>query len=172
MPRRFNQGMKRLPRNARFAMPPQRWYSGARTLVPHPQHEAPMAARTRPAADAPKRTPSFACAVPLQVTRPQERILLARLEAARQVYHACLGQARIRARLVRESNACQRLPTPANACQRLPTPANALGRCPARMRSGNGSLPRLGASTLFRRMGCMPRRSRSDSPGWESIWRA
>jgi putative transposase len=70
-----------------------------------------MAARTRPAADPPKRTPSFVCEVPLRVTRPQERILLARLEAARQVYNACLGQARIRARLVRESKAFQRART-------------------------------------------------------------
>ena len=70
-----------------------------------------MAARTPPAADPPTRTPSFVCAVPLRVTRPQERILLARLEAARQVYNACLGQARIRARLVRESKAFQRART-------------------------------------------------------------
>src|SRR5258708_11854872 len=66
-----------------------------------------MAARTHPAAGPPKRTPSFVCEVPLRVTRPQERILVARLEAARQVYNACLGQARIRARLVRESKAVQ-----------------------------------------------------------------
>ena len=38
---------------------------------------------------------------------PQERALLARLEAARQVYNACLGQARRRLRLVRESKAFQ-----------------------------------------------------------------
>src|SRR5215469_13430437 len=41
----------------------------------------------------------------------QERILLARLEAARQVYNACLGEARKRARLVRESKAFQRART-------------------------------------------------------------
>src|SRR5215470_12506433 len=50
-------------------------------------------------------TPSFVCEVPLQVSPAQERTLLARLEAARQVYNACLGQARVRARLVRESKA-------------------------------------------------------------------
>ena len=37
----------------------------------------------------------------------EERILLARLEAARQVYNACLGEARNRVRLVRESKAFQ-----------------------------------------------------------------
>jgi putative transposase len=42
------------------------------------------------------------------VSRAQERTLLARLEAARQVYNACLGEARNRVRLVRESNAFQR----------------------------------------------------------------
>ena len=38
-------------------------------------------------------------------------MLLARLEAARQVYDACLGQARTRARLVRESKAFQQART-------------------------------------------------------------
>jgi len=70
-----------------------------------------MAARARPADDPPQRTPSFVCEVALRVTRAQERTLLARLEAARQVYNACLGQARIRARLVRESKAFQRART-------------------------------------------------------------
>jgi putative transposase len=41
------------------------------------------------------------------VSPAQERTLLARLEAARQVYNACLGQARRRVRLVRESKAFQ-----------------------------------------------------------------
>jgi putative transposase len=45
--------------------------------------------------------------VSLRVTPAQERTLLARLEAARQVYNACLGQARRRVRLVRESKAYQ-----------------------------------------------------------------
>ena len=66
-----------------------------------------MPARTRSAADPPKRTPSFVCEVPLRVSRAQERTLLARLEAARQVYNACLGEARRRVRLVRESRAFQ-----------------------------------------------------------------
>jgi putative transposase len=67
-----------------------------------------MPARTRPASDPPTRTPSFVCEVPLRVSQAQERTLLARLEAARQVYNACLGEARTRARLVRESKAFQR----------------------------------------------------------------
>jgi hypothetical protein len=47
--------------------------------------------------------------VPLRGTAAQERILLVRLEAARQVYNACLGEARNRVRLVleRESRAFQ-----------------------------------------------------------------
>src|SRR5258707_13314047 len=65
-----------------------------------------------PAADAPPHcTPSFVCEVPLRVSRAQERILLARLEAARQVYNACLGEARQRVRLVRQSKAFQRART-------------------------------------------------------------
>jgi putative transposase len=53
------------------------------------------------------RTPSFVCEVPLRVTPAQERILLARLEAARQIYNACLGEARRRVRLVQQSRAYQ-----------------------------------------------------------------
>ena len=66
-----------------------------------------MPRRPRSADDPPKRTPSFVCEVPLRVSPAQERALLARLEAARQVYNACLGQARRRVRLVRESKAYQ-----------------------------------------------------------------
>ena len=66
-----------------------------------------MPRRPRSADDPPKRTPSFVCEVPLRVSRAQERMLLARLEAARQVYNACLGEARRRVRLVRESKAYQ-----------------------------------------------------------------
>src|SRR5215472_7558027 len=47
--------------------------------------------RLRSADDPPKRTPSFVCEVPLRVRPREERTLLARLEAARQVYNACLG---------------------------------------------------------------------------------
>src|SRR5260370_23804936 len=65
-----------------------------------------------PAADAPpQRTPSFVCEVPVRVSRAQERLLVARLEAARRVYNACLGEARTRVRLVRESKAFQRART-------------------------------------------------------------
>src|ERR1051326_5630491 len=71
------------------------------------QREDLMPVRSRSADDPPKRTPSFVCEVPLRVTPAQERTLLARLEAARQVYNACLGQARRRVRLVRESKAFQ-----------------------------------------------------------------
>src|SRR5215468_2804304 len=66
-----------------------------------------MPTHPRSADDLPKRTPSFVCEVPLRVRPAQERTLLARLEAARQVYNACLGQARRRVRLVRESKAFQ-----------------------------------------------------------------
>ena len=66
-----------------------------------------MARQSRTTAGSLKRTPSFVCEVPLRVTPAQERTLLARLEAARQVRVTCLGQARTRARLVRESKAFQ-----------------------------------------------------------------
>src|SRR5258707_7204278 len=82
-----------------------------RTFVSYPGGGILMPARV-PAADAPpQRTPSFVCEVPLRVSRAQERILLARLEAARQVYNACLGEACTRVRLVREAKAFQRART-------------------------------------------------------------
>src|SRR5690349_6195462 len=64
-----------------------------------------MPVRSRTADQRPKRTPSFVCEVPLWVDPHEEHTLLARLEAARQVYNACLGEARTRVRLVRESKA-------------------------------------------------------------------
>src|SRR5258707_6979324 len=70
-----------------------------------------MPVRSRPADDPPRHTSSFVCEVPLRVSRAQERTLLARLEAARRVYNACLGEARTRVRLVRQSKAFQRART-------------------------------------------------------------
>ena len=66
-----------------------------------------MPRRPRSADDPPTRTPSFVCEVALRVSHAQERTLLARLEAARQVRVTCLGEARRRVRLVRESKAFQ-----------------------------------------------------------------
>src|SRR5260370_14527984 len=70
-----------------------------------------MPVRSRPADDPPRPASSFVCEVPLRVSRAQERTLLARLEAARQVYNACLGEACTRVRLVREAKAFQRART-------------------------------------------------------------
>src|SRR5258706_5763380 len=71
----------------------------------------PVRVRSTDDPAAPSRRPSFVCEVPLRVSRAQERTLLARLEAARQVYNACLGEARTRVRLVRQSKAFQRART-------------------------------------------------------------
>ncbi len=68
---------------------------------PDPSTAPTASARTR------RHTPSFVCAVPLRVSPAQERVLLARLEAARALYNACLGEARRRWRLVRQSRAYQ-----------------------------------------------------------------
>src|SRR5215469_10525987 len=70
-----------------------------------------MPAPSRTADQRPKRTPSFVCEVPLRVRPHEEHTLLARLEAARQVYNACLGEARQRVQLVRESKAFQQART-------------------------------------------------------------
>ena len=53
------------------------------------------------------RTPSFITELRLKVNREQERRLLVRLEAARQVYNACLGESLKRLKLMRESREYQ-----------------------------------------------------------------
>jgi len=54
------------------------------------------------------RSDSFIVEIPLRVTPIQEKRLLARLEAARQVYNACLGQSLKRLALLRQSKAYRR----------------------------------------------------------------
>jgi hypothetical protein len=51
------------------------------------------------------KTLSFVTEMPLRVSPSQERKLLKRLEAARQVYNACLGEALKRLELLRQSKA-------------------------------------------------------------------
>ena len=48
---------------------------------------------------------AFDCEIPLRVTAADRRELLIRLECARQVYNACLGEGLRRLRLARESRA-------------------------------------------------------------------
>ena len=55
-----------------------------------------------------KRTPSFICEIALKVSPSDERVLLARLEAGRQMYNALLGEAKRRVALVRQSKLYQR----------------------------------------------------------------
>jgi putative transposase len=54
-----------------------------------------------------RRTPSFVCEIPLRVGPAEERVLAARLQAARALYNACLGEARKRWFLVKQSRAYQ-----------------------------------------------------------------
>lgn len=49
------------------------------------------------------KTPSFILELPLKVSRKQEKELLSRLESARQLYNAILGEAKKRVNLVRQS---------------------------------------------------------------------
>ena len=53
------------------------------------------------------KTPTFITEIPLKVNPTQEVILLKRLEAARRVYNACLGEALQRAQALRRSPAYQ-----------------------------------------------------------------
>jgi len=53
-------------------------------------------------------TPSFVCEVPLRISPPQKKVLLARLEAARQLYNACLGEALKRVGFVQQSKLWQK----------------------------------------------------------------
>jgi putative transposase len=80
------------------------------TLFNRPEDSAlPAAASAAPPQR--QRTPAFVCEVPLRVAPASERVLLARLEAARQVRVTCLGEAKRRVGLVRQSNAFQRART-------------------------------------------------------------
>ena len=55
-----------------------------------------------------KTTPSFVCELPLVVSPASEGVLLSRMEAARQMYNACLGFAMKRVRLIRQSKDFQK----------------------------------------------------------------
>ncbi|MDJ0716188.1 MAG: hypothetical protein QNJ54_18490 [Prochloraceae cyanobacterium] len=48
-------------------------------------------------------SPSFITEIPLQTSLVEEKVLLSRLEAGRQLYNACLGEAMRRVRLMRQS---------------------------------------------------------------------
>jgi putative transposase len=50
-----------------------------------------------------RTSPSFICELALVVSRASEGVLLSRLEAARQMYNACLGEAMKRVKLIRQS---------------------------------------------------------------------
>jgi putative transposase len=65
----------------------------------------PSSSSTSSSRNGSERTPSFVCELPLRVAPAEARILNARLEAARQLYNACLGEALIRARLLLDSRA-------------------------------------------------------------------
>lgn len=54
-----------------------------------------------------RKTPSFVLELPLVVNPSEDRILMARFEAARQLYNACLGEALRRLDRMRESEAWQ-----------------------------------------------------------------
>jgi transposase len=53
------------------------------------------------------KTPSFICEIPLQVSGQQEKELLSRFQAGRQLYNACLHEAMVRMEWVRQSEAYQ-----------------------------------------------------------------
>ncbi|CAB1129506.1 protein of unknown function [Candidatus Hydrogenisulfobacillus filiaventi] len=65
----------------------------------------PSSSNTSSSRSGSERTPSFICEIPLRVAPVEARCLTTRLEAARQVYNACLGEALRRARLLRERRA-------------------------------------------------------------------
>ncbi len=54
-----------------------------------------------------KTTPSFITELPLIVSSRTDRELMARFQAARQLYNACLNEAMVRVRLVRKSESYQ-----------------------------------------------------------------
>jgi putative transposase len=69
--------------------------------------EVPDTVEAETASTIRRQTPSFVCELPLRVGPAEERTLQARLEAARALYNACLGEARRRWFLVRQSRVYQ-----------------------------------------------------------------
>ena len=114
-----------------------------------------MPAQTHQAAAAATRTPSFVCEVPLRVSPTQERMLLARLEAARQVVVHLPGGG-----------------TEERGWYASPKRISAPERCPATIPRARRSLPRHAPSTPARNMRCTPTPSNLARPGWERIWTA
>lgn len=53
------------------------------------------------------KTPSFITEIPLKVSSQQERELLSRFQAGRQLYNVCLNEAMVRLELLRNSMAYQ-----------------------------------------------------------------
>jgi len=74
------------------------------------------------------KTPSFVTEIPLRASPSEEKRLLSRLEAARQVYNACLGEALRRLRLLRQSRAYQ-------AARKMPRGPKGSKRAKARARA-------------------------------------
>jgi transposase len=74
------------------------------------------------------KTPSFITEIPLQASPSHEKRLLARLEAARQVYNACLGESLKRLALLRQSKAYQ-------AARKMPRGPKRSRRAKARTRA-------------------------------------
>ena len=63
------------------------------------------------------KTPSFVTELPLKTTSADEATILVRLDAGRQLYHACLGEALERLGLIRQSKEYQKI-------QKLPKTSN------------------------------------------------
>ena len=80
-----------------------RWKSGRRKVPRLPSSNRISKTQNR----SKRSTPSFVCEVPLRVTAPQERQLLIRFDAARQLYNALLGEALRRLRLLQQSRLYQ-----------------------------------------------------------------
>ena len=75
-----------------------------------------------------KRSPSFITEIALEVSPSQEKQLLTRLDVARQVYNACLGESLKRLSLLRQSKAYQ-------AARRLPRGKQGSRQAKARSRA-------------------------------------
>jgi len=79
------------------------------------------------------KTDSFILELPLRVSPTQEKQLLARLEAARQVYNGCLGESLKRLALLRQSKVYQ-------AARKLPKGSKKARTRTLAFREANGSV--------------------------------
>jgi hypothetical protein len=107
------------------------------------------------------KSPSFVCELPLAVSPAEELVLLRRLDCARMVYNACLGES------LKRLEALRSLKSYREAC-RMPKGTK---NSPAAKERRKHFMPPTRRPD-FGNTTCMPMPNSSGTPGWANIWTA